>query len=117
MYWQSTASTLRTLYVDLSNINRLDDQTRDRLTNAILTANSCADLYDDVIRVPVAEREINREVMGNYANTETVFYNRLNMLLFQEDLRIPLQNIVRYEASIGVRFFDRFLTALDIEDM
>ncbi len=112
MYWQTIASSLRDVLVDMSNINELDEQTFGHAKNAILTANSCADLYGNVIGLPFEERDIER---NNYENCEIVFYNQLIMLLLHEGFRFRLQNIVREEVSIGTRYFSRFLSAVGVD--
>jgi hypothetical protein len=112
MYWQTIASSLRDVLVDMSNINELDEQTFGYAKNAILTANSCADLYGNVIGLPFEERDIER---NNYENCEIVFYNQLIMLLLHEGFRFRLQNIVREEVSIGTRYFSRFLSAVGVD--
>ncbi len=115
MYWQTIAHALHDVLVELTNNNRLDEQTIVHATNAILTANTCADLYGDVIRVPFAERDTNRIAENNYANSEIVFYNQLIMVLLHDNFRIHLQNLVREEARIGTRYFVRFLIAVGVD--
>ncbi len=115
MYWQTIAHTLRDVLVELSNNNLMDEHTIIHTTNAILTANACADLYGEVIRVPLAERDTNRIAINNYTNNEIVFYNQLIMVLLHEDFRIRLQNLVREEASIGTRYFVQFLMAIGVD--
>jgi hypothetical protein len=115
IYWQTIASTLCDVFEDMIHLNQLDEHDIISVTNAIITANTCADLYGEVIRVPIAERQTNKISENNYINNEIVFYNQLITLLLNEDFYTNLQNVVREEVNIGTRYFTRFLSVIGVE--
>ena len=115
MYWQTIAYALRDVLVEMSNINQLDEHTIINITNAILTANSCADLYRDVILAGHEENELNSIAHNNYTNTETVFYNQLIGLQLHDEFRIRLQNLVHDRAHMGIRYFHKFLEIVGVD--
>ena len=115
MYWRAIASALYDTLTQLTNRNQLDNETIIALNNAITTAERCAELYGDVIRVPIEERHTNRIAQNNYENTEICFYNQLIGLLLNNEVYNLLHDIVQNDVTTGTRYFNRFLSQINID--
>jgi hypothetical protein len=107
IYWQNIANTLQEVKNDLNNNIPLEEQFECDLNNTINTAYECSNLYGLYIH--------NQDYLINYQNQERLFYNQLDSLIQNHEFLIILQNIVRMNNDEGVRFFVRFLSALNIE--
>ena len=115
MYWRAIASALYDVLTQLTNTNQLDVATIIALNNAITAAERCAELYGDIIRVPIEERHTNRIAQSNYENTEIVFYNQLIGLLLNIEVHNLLHNIVQRDVDVGTRYFQRFLMQIGVD--
>lgn len=115
VYWGNNALALNAVLTQLISTNQIDETMINNIKNAITTAEQCANLYGDVIRVPLAERDTNKIAETNYNNAEIVFYNQLIGLLLNDEVRNLLQSIVYEDVVIGTRYFTRFLTEIGVD--
>jgi len=109
IYWNTIGYTL-TDVLNRIGINLNQDFVLN-VIDAIGTAYTCAELYNPVIidrNNPVADH--------NYQNNENLFYEQLTQLLNNNNyFANELQNQVRGELPLGVRYFEHFLYVLGIQ--
>jgi hypothetical protein len=110
-YWRTTGSTL------LQAMNRdgirdnMSEEFQTTLDTAIAAATDCSDFYGEVIR-----RQHHRDAFDIYQEAEVRFYNLLNPLILNNLFLDNLQTVVRQELLFGSRFFEQFLSAIEVFD-
>ena len=109
--WTDTGAALNQAMNRDDIRDNMSEEFQTTLNTAIAVASDCSHFYGEVIR-----RRHDRDAYDIYQEAETRFYNLLNALILNNLFLNNLQEVVRLELLFGSRFFEQFLSAIEIFD-